>query len=466
MELTRCQETRARDVSSLVDRAAHVDGHHAGDDHAHEDAGRGIHVLQRVDHPAVDGGDRRRDDEEADEAHDQDAEERVDEHRLDALEGVRQALRGLLEEIDDVAAEEAGNQRAEEAGARRTGECAADEADRKARTVCNRHGDETGEDRQHEAEGGSADILEEFCERRVGTEVLRVDGVIIEQEGEGDEDTATDDERQHVGDAVHQVLVDLAAEALALDVSSALFRVAARCVVDRRIALEGAVDEFIGLVDAVGDLRDDDFLAVKAGHGDVLVGGDDDAVSGGNLFVRQDVLGTAGAVRLDFDGDAAFLGVLLEALGCHEGVGDARRAGRDGEDLDVVAGRFFLGGCTVAFCYFSLRRFELAIFLEVDEVQELLFRLGGDQGFLEVRVHDHHGELLQDLDVCIVGGIRSGDHEEQAGRVAVHGLKVHAFRHRHSGEACFLDARALGVRRCDAVAEARRAGSFAGEDVL
>ena len=147
-------------------------------------------------------------------------------------------------------------------------------------------------------------------------------------------------------------------------------------------------------------------------------------------------------------------------------MGDARRAGRDGEDLDVVAGRFFLGGCTVAFCGLSLRRFELAIFLEVDEVQELFFRLGGNQSFLEVRVHDHHGELLQDLDVCIVGGIRSGDHEEQAGRVAVHGLKVHAFRHRHSGEACFLDASALGVRRCDAVAEARRAGSFAGEDVL
>ena len=253
------------------------------------------------------------------------------------------------------------------------------------------------------------------------------------------------------------MLVDLAAEALALDVSSALFRVAARCVVDRRIAFEGAVDELISLVDAVGDLRDDDFLAVEAGHGDVLVGSDDDAVSGGDLFVRQDVLGTAGAVRLDLDGDAALLGVLLEALGCHEGVGDARRAGRDGEDLDVVAGRFFLGGCTVAFCGLSLRRFELAIFLEVDEVQELFLCFGGNQSFLEVRVHDHHGELLQDLDMCIVGGIRSGDHEEQAGRIAVHGLKIHALRHGHGSEAGFFDAFALGMRRGDAVAETCRA---------
>ena len=267
-------------------------------------------------------------------------------------------------------------------------------------------------------------------------------------------------------DAVHQVLVDLAAEALALDVSSALFRIAARCVVDRRIALEGAVDELIGLVDAVGDLRDDDFLAVEAGHGDVLVGCDDDAVSSGNLSVRQDVLGTAGAVRLDLDGDAALLGVLLEALGCHEGVGDTRRAGRDGEDLDVVACRCSIDGFALRGCGFCLRRFELAIFLEVDEVQELFLRLGGDQGFLEVRVHDHHGELLQDLDVRVVGGIRCRDHEEQAGRFAIHGLKVHARRHRHGGEACFFDARALGMRRCDAVAEARRARSFAGEDVF
>lgn len=69
VELTGSQEARARDVSSLVDRATHIDGHHASDDHAHEDTGRRVHVLQRVDHPAVDGGDRRRDDEEADEAH-------------------------------------------------------------------------------------------------------------------------------------------------------------------------------------------------------------------------------------------------------------------------------------------------------------------------------------------------------------------------------------------------------------
>ena len=463
MEFTGSQQARARDIRSFVDWAAHVDSHHAGDNHAHEDAGGRVHVLQGLDHPAVDSGNWRSDDEQADEAHDEDAEERIDEHRLDAFERLWQTLRDFLEEVDDVAAEETSDQGTEEAGACRAGESTADKTYGKARTVGNRHGDETSEDRQHEAERRTADILEEFSERCVGTEVLRVDGVIIEQEGEGDEDTAADDERQHVGNAVHQMFVNLAAEALALHVSSALFRVGARSVVDRSFACKGAVDELIGLVDAVGNFRDDDFLAVETGHGDVLVSSDDDAVGCGDFIICQDVLGTAGAVRLDLDGNAAFFRVLFKAFSGHERMGNARRAGRDGENLDVVARRSFLS----SFCRsFSLWCFELAVFLEVDEVQEFFFGFCSNQGFFEVRVHNHHGQLLQDLDVCVVGSIRCGNHEEQAGRLAVHGLEVHALRHRHSSEAGFFDARALGMRRSDAVAKARRARSFAREDVF
>ena len=68
--------------------------------------------------------------------------------------------------------------------------------------------------------------------------------------------------------------------------------------------------------------------------------------------------------------------------------------------------------------------------------------------------------------MLIIGRVRGRDHEEQAGRVAVHGLEVHALRHGHGREAGGLDARALGVRRGDAVAEARRALGFARQDIL
>ena len=268
------------------------------------------------------------------------------------------------------------------------------------------------------------------------------------------------DERQHVADAVHQVLVDLAADALACRIVGTLDLIRTAGVIDRCFAGQRAVDELVGLVDAVGHLRDDDVLAVEAAHGHVLIGGDDDAVCRGDLSVREDVLRAAGAVRLDLDGDAAFLRVLLKALGCHEGMGNARRAGRDGQHLDVVGrgcSRLLRGSC---------RSLEPARFLVVDELQELVLIPGGDQGLLEVWIHDHGRELREDSQMLIIGRVRGRDHEEQAGRVAVHGLEVHALRHGHGREAGGLDARALGVRRGDAVAEARRALGFARQDIL
>ena len=88
-------------------------------------------------------------------------------------------------------------------------------------------------DGQHEAERGAADVLEEFRDGCVRAEVLRVDAVIVEQERERDEDAAADDEREHVADAVHEVLVDLAGEALARRVRRALGLIGACRMVDR-----------------------------------------------------------------------------------------------------------------------------------------------------------------------------------------------------------------------------------------
>ena len=260
-----------------------------------------------------------------------------------------------------------------------------------------------------------------------------------------------------MADAVHEVLVDLAADALARDVRRAFRSVRAAGVIDRSFAREGFVDELVGLVDAVRDFRDDDVLAVETAHGDVLVGRDDDAVGLRDFRARQDVLRAAGAVRFHFDRNAALLRVLFEALGRHERVGDARRAGRDGEDLDVVGG----GG--------DRRRAladELAVFFLVDDGEELVLRLRCDERFLEVVVHDHRRELLQDGQMLVVRALRRGDHEEEARRLAVHGVVVAALRHGHGREAGGFDARRFRMRRREAVAEPRRALLLAREDVL
>ena len=289
----------------------------------------------------------------------------------------------------------------------------------------------------------------------------RVDAVVIKEEGEGDEDTAADDEREHVRDAVHEVLVDLASEALLLGCIRPLCRIRAARVIDGRGAREGTVDELVCLVDAVRDFRDDNAVSVKARHGDVLVRRDDDAVGSRDFLGREDILGACRAVRLDLDGDAAFLRVLLKALCRHKGVRDARGAGGDGEDLDVVSGR-----CALRALLRCVRCGEGAVFLRVDEAAELLDGLCGDECLLEVRIHNHGRKAGEDGEVLIIRAVRCGDHEEEAARVAVHRGKVHAVGDGHGGEPCCLYAVALGVRRCNAVAEACRTARLTCEYVL
>ena len=152
--------------------------------------------------------------------------------------------------------------------------------------------------------------------------------------------------------------------------------------------------------------------------------------------------------------------MLLDALGCHEGVRDACGAGGDGEDLDVAGD--------------GLRRLlrcrtggdKAVIFLVVDEAAELLDGLGSDQCLLEVGIHDHGGELREDGEVLVVRAVRCGDHKEETARVAVHRGEVHAVGDGHRGKSCRLHAVALGVRGGDAVAEPRCAALLTGEDIV
>ena len=253
------------------------------------------------------------------------------------------------------------------------------------------------------------------------------------------------------------MLVDLAAEAFAGDIRCAFGFIGAAGMINRRMARKRFIEQFVGLVDAVCHFRDDDGLAVEAGHGHILVCGDDDCVRGGDFLRRQDILSAARTVRFDLDGDAALFRVLFKTFCGHEGMSDARRAGCDRKDPGRTGGLFSaVGG----------RSREAAVLLVVDELQERFLAAGGDQGFLEIRIHDHGGKFGKDGQMLVVGRIRRGDHKEQAARLAVHGLKVHAGRNGHSRESGSADSGAFCMRRGDAVAESGRTGVLTGHNVL
>ena len=59
-------------------------------------------------------------------------------------------------------------------------------------------------------------------------------------------------------------------------------------------------------------------------------------VCGSNLRVRQRVLRADGTLRLHVDLIAALGGGLLQCIGGHEGMGNARRAGGDGHHLEPL----------------------------------------------------------------------------------------------------------------------------------
>ncbi len=100
--------------------------------------------------------------------------------------------------------------------------------------------------------------------------------------------------------AVHQVLIELSAEALVVGGTGGS---ACRLVgmENGRFAVDDLVDQLLGLVDTVRNLCRVNGLAVEARGLDALVSRNDNAIAVRNLLSGQDVLRTAGAVCFDLD---------------------------------------------------------------------------------------------------------------------------------------------------------------------
>jgi len=101
---------------------------------------------------------------------------------------------------------------------------------------------------------------------------------------------------------------------------------------------QGVVDQLACGLDGngAGHAHGNHGLAGEALGMDVLIGGDHDGASAGDLGGGELILNAHLAVRLDLDGEASLGRGLLERLLRHEGVGDARGAARGSDDVVLL----------------------------------------------------------------------------------------------------------------------------------
>ena len=298
-------------------------------------------------------------------------------------------------------------------------------------------------------------------QRRIHAEIGGVNAVIVEQESEGNHDSAADDERQHMGNAVHEVLVERAPDGIPRACRRGGRRRTLRRMVNGGLAVENRLNEFLGLVDTVGDARNHDGLAVEARHFHVFVRRHNDTVATGDFVRRQDVFGAAGAVRLDFRRQSHFGAGLFKVRRRHVRVGDARRAGRDRQNAVAAhsraARRRFLFGEALAP--------EMLLFRLVEHIEELFFRLGGTELFHEILFREQVHQPREHIDVQTAVH-RRGNHKEQVALLVVVGVVLNPLggtRHRQTGRRDHVRFR---VRNHNAVADIRGILLFTGENGL
>ena len=256
-----------------------------------------------------------------------------------------------------------------------------------------------------------------------------------------------------MGHAVHQVLIELAAQALG---SGVLLRGGAVVMVDGSLAVNDFANQLLRFVDTVGHRNPQHGLAVKPGQIHVLVGGDDDAVTPGDLLFCQDVLGAAGALGLRLHADVHLPALLLQSLCGHVGVGDARGAGGDGQHPEPSGVLRGSGGRLVGV---------LEPLLGIDQAQECLRVLRLQQFLAERPVHQHNHQPGEHLQVYVAAGLGSRDHKKELGGQSVGSFVVHPVGDGDGRQPRLLHGGTLGVGYRDAVSDGGGAQGFSGQDV-
>ena len=296
----------------------------------------------------------------------------------------------------------------------------------------------------------------------MGTEVCAAfdTGCSIDQECDGDEDTACYDEGQHVADAVHQVLVQLAAEGLVVFNRNVLSLLVG--MEDGSLAVDDLVDQLFRLMDSVCHLGGIDRFSVETCRLHALVSGNNDAVAVCDLFRGQHILCAAGAVGLDFNVDSHGFTGLGQCFSSHVCMGDAGGACGDGQDTGagLLSNRC---GSHRSFRFFRCFFRELLRFLCIDDGKEFLRSLCFFQAAGEFRIHQKLHHPCQHFQVYIP--IRGGcDHEQQFAGISVRCIIVHTLRNGDGSQSGSLDCFAFCVGDGDLHADGGGAHLLAFQD--
>ncbi|MNZ95863.1 hypothetical protein D3C78_1150330 [compost metagenome] len=153
---------------------------------------------------------------------------------------------------------------------------------------------------------------------------------LFNQEGNGQQNTTTNDKRQHMRYSVHQVLIYFAPYTNRL--LSRLFITAASSItVDWSLSIHRFSDQLFRLADTIANRSDQHRLSFKTGHLHIFISCDNDTACTSDLINSQYVLSSLRAVRLHPNVDSHFQRLFLQRILCHKGMGDSSRAGSNSD---------------------------------------------------------------------------------------------------------------------------------------
>ena len=225
------------------------------------------------------------------------------------------------------------------------------------------------------------------------------------------------------------------------------------------VSTQGTFDQLLCFVDSVRYLCTDQRLAIKSCHCDILVGCNDDTVTGSDFFRCQYVLGTTRSVCFYLDGNSHFFRFLFQTFRRHVSMGDTGRACGNCEDL-IRFCRCIRRSFCFFFCFFREFFFLGCINISKKFINILCMK----QLVSEILIHQKHGQTTEYFQMYIVLCIRCCDQENKICRFSVQRIVIYTLRKYHGCKSRCAYRFSLAMRDCNAFTNSCSSFFFSFED--